>query len=166
MLIAGFYVYVYWGLTQAVKPITKADMARLDAAFDRAQKLANEYRKSGSLIKVDDASVGFPRKENDLRTLDAAIGRFRIRFDRLPANLRELVATSSTSDSEAQKKALQRLEGRCELFTMKNQSYVLTCDRGHALSEEAISRLVGADSETQKFYLLESRVLLYVPAFP
>lgn len=118
--------------------------------------------------KADYSSVGFPQKERELLDLRRALDLFEIAYGHLPAKSGDLMSLANPQqDTNAtERRTCARLATECQLVPLGKDSFLLNCDGWPLPNEAAVHSLVGTfDQQTEKFYLVQGHVLLYLPPF-
>lgn len=170
MVVSALVLYgvaMYSMRTYKLPPITMTpeDKARVDALQKSIDAAADALRKGeAGWIRVDHSTVGFPEKEGQLVGARDAIETYFRMFHRLPHQLSDLLKIRTATLRE--KLAVAKIAWACELFPLTTESYILNCDGWKAPQKAKLEEMVrGFDRETERFYLLESHVILYVPPF-
>ena len=161
---------LYWQFHFKISPISLSDQE-----YARVARIGQEVEEVGKGMKagqvpwrkIDYASVGLPDKEAKLLRLREAVNAFQLKFNRLPDSPSELWELSrAVPGAEYRQKELRRLGRDCGLVSVTADSYILNCDQWSPPDRVALDRLVGTfQSDTERFYLVESHLILFVPSF-
>lgn len=164
VLYVGLTIFGWWALWHGSKamPITQRETDNMVAKLEAIQVLADQVRQHG--FRVDDSSVGYPDEEQDLLALNIRVRFYARQFDRLPNDLGEIVKPPLDNQIPSERRRLQRLAKACEMIRLRQQAYVLTCDKSLPADPVVLNRLI-ADRDTEKFYLADKSVMLYVPNY-
>ncbi len=163
LVLAGFlglYFYESSHFRIKLSPFTESDRSTFVALVKVLETMEHRpYRV------VDDRSIGYPRREDELRVVNQAVLVFEARYQKIPSSLDELPAIINDGpEAESAKRDLRKIANECEIFSVAAHSYVLNCDgwkRPKAADWEAI--LGTARSNVVKFILVENHILLYSP---
>ena len=160
LIVVGIFVYAQFDFHLNLSPITEKDLEPYAAVGKLLETIGRQPSQ-----RVDDSSVGFPKREAELRILHEAVLVFQVRFHRLPHSLAELPQIIEDGRGAAQaRRELSEASEHCRIFAFDSDSYALNCDGWKPDEVQADRAHAGFDQNAIKFYAVDRHVLIYVPS--
>ncbi len=159
----GLYALRTWKLPPLI--MSAEDKARVEALQKSVDAVVEALRKGEvGWRRADHSTVGFPEKESQLVKARNEIEIYYRTFHRLPQRLSDLLKIRTAT--LRQKFTFAKIAWECEFFPLTSESYILNCDGWKAPQKAKLEEMVGGfDRETERFYVVEGHVVLYVPPF-
>jgi hypothetical protein len=133
-------------------------------AIEKELQVVKALALSGSFPgrKFDHSSVGSIPVESELVDLRRDITVYESMHGRLPNDFTELASVKFPPNSD---KRLAKYAKECRIIGLSVDSCILTCDSWTPpTSEDLVSLVHSFDPQTERFYKVQSHVLLYLPS--
>lgn len=117
------------------------------------------------LRKVDLHSVGSPYTEFQLLEFRHWVQMYALSSGKLPERSSDLERTNREAWLKAdQKKLIENIARKCQIFTLGNDSYLLNCDGARVQGLENAQHIVEPlGHEAERFQIVDGHVFLYAP---
>jgi len=160
--MVGFVVCMRWSLRyMQVAFFAPADVDGLMARVELVRDVIVMGRSSHCPFAVDESSIGDKKKEAEMMYVAGVLDLYREKFGRAASSITDL--NQLRDFDNASKLNGRQLEKDCSVYANPAGSYVVSCGPSRSSSAHAAAFVPRSDS-VERFYELDGREILYVPA--